>query len=696
MAGLRFAALLLALGPEGQELPDGFSSSRIADGITGATAMAAAADGRVFVCEQTGALRVVRGDRLLPAPFLVVKVDSFWERGLIGVALHPDFPRTPYVYVNYVSPDPVPHHVISRFTARGDEAVPGSERVLLEGDDQTKLGGSIPAGHQGGALHFGKDGKLYIGIGEQTAGLPAQRLDTFQGKLLRIDPDGSIPRDNPFFVEAREKYRAIWAIGLRNPFAFAVQPGTGRIFVNDVGGSLWEEVNEGFAGANYGWPRAEGPSNDPAFRNPVHAYPRAVGKSITGGAFYNPAVRQFPAEYEGKYFFMDYDANWIKVLDPDNPRKVLPFAAKVERPVDLRVAPDGSLLLLNRNAWVKDAKFKPQTGSLWRIRYTGKAPPPVAVRPRRPATAALGLPMNPDRLPPSLSRTGLFRSLEPPAPAEGLLDYDVNVPQWADGAAKRRWLALPAGGKIGFAARGEWTFPAGTVLVETLERERRIETRILVVDGTGGGFGAAYRWRADQKDADLVEDGDVMEIPGDGRKRTWYTPGPLECLSCHAPPAGFILGLSARQLHRPGPDGPIRRWADRGLFENRPSEKDLADLRPLAPLSDGAASLELRARSYLDANCGGCHRPNGAGRGAVDLRFETPVADQQLVGGALLTGDLGIRDARNVVPGDPARSVLLERMRRRGDPFKMPPVGSAEPDEDALKLLAEWIRGLKQ
>src|SRR5262249_16981999 len=154
--------------------------------------------------------------------------------------------------------------------------------------------------HQGGAIHFGLDGKLYVAIGEQTAGEPAQRLDTFQGKLLRLDPDGSIPEDNPFFGTARGRYRAIWALGLRNPFAFAVQAGTGRIFINDVGQARWEEVDEGFAGANYGWPLEEGPSSDPRFRGPIHSYPAA---SITGGAFC--PIDQgggFPLRYQGRYF----------------------------------------------------------------------------------------------------------------------------------------------------------------------------------------------------------------------------------------------------------------------------------------------------------------------------------------------------------------------------------------------------------
>src|SRR5262249_3954719 len=150
-----------------------------------------------------------------------------------------------------------------------------------------------------GALHFGKDGKLYVAIGDQTAGKPAQELNSLLGRLLRLDPDGSIPPDNPFFARAAGKYRATSALGLRNPVTFAVQPGTGRVFIH-AGGGRAEEINEGVAGANYGWPAVEhGPTRDARFRGPIHHYPTAC---ITGGAF-APADLGWPGEYRGKYFF---------------------------------------------------------------------------------------------------------------------------------------------------------------------------------------------------------------------------------------------------------------------------------------------------------------------------------------------------------------------------------------------------------
>jgi putative heme-binding domain-containing protein len=363
-------------------LPPGFVADVVATGFTGATALEVVPDGRIFVCEQTGTLRVIKNGKLLAEPFVKLPVDSSWERGLIGVTVAPHFPKPPHVFVCYVAAKPYPHHVISRFTASGDVAEKGSEKILLEGDDQTKLGGDVPAGHQGGALHFGTDGKLYISIGEQTAGKPAQDLHSLLGKILRINPDGAIPDDNPFVAKTTGKYRAIWAMGCRNPFTFAVQPETGRIFINDVGG-IAEEINEGVAGANYGWPIVEhGSKTDPRFRGPIHYYPTAC---IIGGAF-APTDLPWPKEYRGQYFFGDFNHGWIKTLDPPmgragrvNAPVVKTFATGLRRPVDLRFAPspwvlsprgrgrgegDGSLYVLLRDAWVIDNLFKGGTGTL--------------------------------------------------------------------------------------------------------------------------------------------------------------------------------------------------------------------------------------------------------------------------------------------------------------------------------------------
>ncbi len=204
------------------------------------TAMAIAPDGRIFVCQQTGALRVIKNGVLLATPFKSLTVDPVGERGLLGVAFDPNFLLTQYVYVYYTVPGSPPHNRISRFTADGDVAAAGSELVLLE------LNNLSASNHNGGAIHFGADGNLYVGVGDNANGGNARVKSNLLGKVLRIGvpPDPLIPTDNPFYGTATGDNRAIWAFGFRNPFTFAVQPGTGRIFVNDVGQNTWEEVNE--------------------------------------------------------------------------------------------------------------------------------------------------------------------------------------------------------------------------------------------------------------------------------------------------------------------------------------------------------------------------------------------------------------------------------------------------------------------
>lgn len=354
------------------EVPPRFLVDTVCDEIDAAVSMALAQDGRVFVCEQMGTVRIVKNGALLAEPFARLAVDDFWERGVVGVALHPRFPEEPFVYVHYVRKTPFIHHTVSRFTARGDAAEPESELVIIEAEDQSLKVGKYPGAHQGGAMRFGADGRLYVTIGEHNVRDPAQSLESLHGKILRFNPDGSIPEDNPFFHKAEGKQRAIYALGLRNPFGLAVDPANGRMFVNDVGQELFEEIDEVAAGANYGWPIAEGLlGNRPEFKKPLHIYGRKEGTCISGGVFYRApeGVRaRFPAEFEGKYFFADFMAGWIRVLDPEKPETSAPFAKRVPGPVDLAVEGDGSLLVLVRNAWVHDDKLKRHSSSLVRIR----------------------------------------------------------------------------------------------------------------------------------------------------------------------------------------------------------------------------------------------------------------------------------------------------------------------------------------
>ena len=346
-------------------VPAGFTDSLVAAGLTNPTAMAFAPDGRIFVCEQGGNLRVIKNGVLLAAPFLTVPVDSSGERGLLGVAFDPNFVSNQLVYIYYTATTPTVHNRISRFTAAGDVAMAGSETIVT---DLNNL--STATNHNGGAIHFGTDGNLYVAVGDNANGNNAQSLSTRLGKMLRISSNGSIPLDNPFFNQTTGDNRAIWALGLRNPFTFSFQSGVGRMFINDVGENTWEEINDGIAGSNYGWPTCEGFCNPPnaSFRDPIFAYANdAQTCAITGGAFYNPQVIQFPSNYVGNYFFADFCGGWIKTLDPAMGNAVAGFATGISFPVDLQVSADGFLYYLARGA-----------GSVSRIGFsTGDNIPPT-------------------------------------------------------------------------------------------------------------------------------------------------------------------------------------------------------------------------------------------------------------------------------------------------------------------------------
>ena len=347
----------------GPTLPPNFARSQVVGGLASPTAMEFAPDGRLFVAEQRGMLRVLKAGGKL-ATFLDIsgRVDSAGERGLLGVAFDPNFSKNHYVYLYYThraTATTPAHNQLIRVTARGDRALAGAKKLILRLNNL-----SSATNHNGGAIHFGKDGKLYVAMGENARGENAQSLSNLKGKMLRINKDGTIPRYNPFYKHSTGTNRAIWALGLRNPFSFAIQPHKGKVFINDVGEQRWEEINRGAAGANYGWPRYEGPESNPTYRNPVFAYrhgsTEASGCAITGGAFYNPTTRRFPSGYMGDYFFADLCSGWIRRLDSAT-GDVSGFATGLGSPVALEVSKGGSLYYLSMGGG----------GLVGKIRYTG-------------------------------------------------------------------------------------------------------------------------------------------------------------------------------------------------------------------------------------------------------------------------------------------------------------------------------------
>lgn len=214
-------------------------------------------------------------------------------------------------------------------------------------------------------MSFGKDGKLYVGVGENAFAQNAQNLDTYLGKILRINADGTAPAGNPFPTGSEQRKR-VWAYGVRNPYTIAVQPGTGRIFINDVGQDTWEEVNDATTGGlNFGWPTAEGTSTNPVYTNPVFSYAHGTGDgkgcAITGGTFFSPTITTYPASFIGKYLYQDFCNNWINDIDLSGSQAARSaFATGLPgQSLNILTGPDGNLYYLSRSA-----------GSLYKIVYT--------------------------------------------------------------------------------------------------------------------------------------------------------------------------------------------------------------------------------------------------------------------------------------------------------------------------------------
>lgn len=284
--------------------------------------------GRLFVVEQAGVIRVIRDARLLRAPFLDIRrrVIAGGELGLLSVAFHPRYATNGRFFVNYTADQGRLRTVIAeyRVSLRGADTADPTERVLLEIEQPFR-------NHNGGLNLFGPDGRLYIGMGDGGSGGDpfnnGQRLDTLLGKLLRLDVDGDapyrIPPDNPFVGRGSARPE-IWAYGLRNPWRFSFDRGTGQLWLADVGQNAWEEIDLIERGGNYGWNIMEGAHcftppadcNTTGLRLPLAEYDRSGGCSVTGGYVYRG--RRIP-RLVGRYVFGDYCSGRIWVLSETAP-----------------------------------------------------------------------------------------------------------------------------------------------------------------------------------------------------------------------------------------------------------------------------------------------------------------------------------------------------------------------------------------
>ena len=601
------------------------------------------------------------------------------DGGLIQMVFHPDYPADRRIFVSYsvaaADRTSTSDTVVSSFEVSADDA-------SIDRHSETQLIRQ-PRGryHQGGFMAFAQDGTLLLAFGDGTEqGDPtgrAQDLTDMRGKVLRVDVDSGspygIPGDNPFIAD-QSALDEIYALGLRNPYRGDIDSETGKVYIADVGFNAREEVSEILSGANLGWNIKEGTRcnsqrygscADTSLVDPLVEYSHNSGNcSIIGGYFYRG---QAIPELQGRFLFADFCTSKISAVEFDDNGN----------PFEFSLLPGGSGLGMI-NTFARDYRgelYAVTRSRIYKILPAGMSPPQTG-----PATR--------------LSETGCFDSANPGIPAAGLIPYDLNAPLWSDGAAKRRWLALPDGHTIGLAADGDFKFPVGTVLAKEFAIDGApVETRLLMKDSTGIWTGYSYEWIGD--DAHLLPAGKQKTLPNG---LIWKYPDRGECLRCHTEDAKFALGPEIGQLNGDLLYEQSNRISNQlatmehiGLINNGlPVTPD--ELPALAGLADDHQALSRRARSYLHSNCSGCHRGAGPTQSNMDLRFSTSRSAMNVCNIDPSFGDLGISGAKLLTPGRPDLSVLRNRPASNDPLERMPPLGTAIVDDAAIAILDAWIQ----
>lgn len=336
LAWVSFSMSIVSAAP-----PANFQTTQIiGSGLTNPTGFDIAPDGRIFILQQSGQVYIYKNGQLLSQPFVVLPTSQAGgDLGLLGIAFDPDFYQNHYIYFYYTTTDS--HNRIVRFDATNDIA-PANHLIVYESTDLAQQY------HAGGTIEFGPDKKIYASFGDNGYPSQVQDLSNTFGKILRLNPDGTIPQDNPFVGQAG-KLPEIWAYGFRNPFRFQFDSTTGRLYVGDVGEKTWEEINLVTKGSNYGWPICEGSCSNNGMTNPIYTYNHNGGSaSVTGGFVYRGSM--FPAAYQGAYFFADYAQSFMKTLTLNSSggsTGVNDFDLSAGTVVDLKQASDGSVYYLN-------------------------------------------------------------------------------------------------------------------------------------------------------------------------------------------------------------------------------------------------------------------------------------------------------------------------------------------------------------
>jgi uncharacterized repeat protein (TIGR03806 family) len=639
-------------------------------------------DANVYIAERGGSIQRVNRQTGAKTEFLRIpseQINPQGEGGLLGFAFHPDWASGKQeVFVSYTAPSDGPakmKSVVERFTStNGGQSLAGATRKVVFELEQPYTN------HNGGGIAFGRDGFLYIGLGDGGSGgdplNAGQDKQTLLGKFLRIDINGveggkqyRIPATNPFATGGGKP--EIFAYGLRNPWRWSFDTATGDLWAGDVGQGQWEEVDIIKLGGNYGWRVREGRHcynaancDSRGMIDPIAEHDRNDARSITGGYVYRG--KRLPG-LVGKFIYGDFATGKVWAVEDQG--------GGTGTPVSLGSIEGNELASFGQDQDGEVYLLKLQSGTINVIAPAGAE--------------------TPSDFPTKLSATGCVDPANPKLPAAGLIPYGPVAPFWSDGAEKERYFALPEGGKIRVGQNGDLEFPNNTVLVKTFYLGgKRIETRLFIRHADGEWAGYSYEWNDAQSDAILLE-GSKNKVIG---SQTWSYPSRTQCLQCHTAAAGYSLGLEIAQLNSSFTYRAQGRIADQlktlehiGVFEAPLGDR--AMLPKLASPTDVAAPIQDRARAYLHTNCANCHRPQGGARGNLDLRFSAPLADSKVCDKATL-GELGVQDARIVSPGKPGQSIMPLRMKST-DVNRMPNLSSNVVDQDGVKLIEQWIGEMK-
>lgn len=370
-------ALFLA-SPNGaySQLPTGFTQKKLTgDVINEATALAHAPDGRIFIAERGGAVKVFLNGTVTTVHTAQTVTDA--EQGLLGITLHPQFATNGKFYIFYTNPE-MTRHYLDVITITSTNQVTAVNRVM-------EFDPIINGAHNGGAILF-RQGLLYVAVGESNSSVESPKLDTYRGKILRLTEDGQPAPGNPYYdvPGASRQQRSIWARGLRNPWKMALDPVSQKIFVIDVGGD-YEEINDvttpdATKGYNYGWSQdgKSGPTQAAGTITATYYYDHSNDKggcAITSGVFFNPPATNYPAEYRNKFFFSDWCREWYRFVDVNNltpASSFTEFSAKGFNSIlGTSVGLDGNIYYIKYG----------NNGSLWRIEYNNNQAPTIVNQP---------------------------------------------------------------------------------------------------------------------------------------------------------------------------------------------------------------------------------------------------------------------------------------------------------------------------